>query len=166
MAISLGIGNINPTFSDKPICSPNNFWGSTGAGSQCPWEGWRLVAAWLKTRQIFFKKAGVEQEIWGCLTSWIIQICSRILLEDGGIDKCWEAIEAIEVAIWKPQNRHGCVGCMWWLPHGWDDDYRKLWKAFPSIGWTCYRLYLNYESGWWFGTFFLFHIFGIILPID
>jgi hypothetical protein len=24
----------------------------------------------------------------------------------------------------------------------------------------------EYITGWWFGTFFIFHIHGIILPID
>ena len=42
-------------------------------------------------------------------------------------------------------------GCTFWLD--------------PEIFWYC-QLYVQWLSGWWFGTFFFSHILGIIIPID
>ena len=66
-----------------------------------------------------------------------------------------------------PQRFGGCSGVKK-LIQGWGPSMPQLqhWGSMPQLfvwGQQLSKLY----TGWWFGTFFIFHfIYGIILPID
>ena len=65
--------------------------------------------------------------------------------------------------IWKPLLFHIYVTvCPMLTPH------ISLVNACKYVGlYVIYNVIYIYISGWWFGTFFIFHfIYGIILPID
>ena len=59
----------------------------------------------------------------------------------------------------------------WWAPPCgnhmriyYDIDIRYYWCIYAHY--TCITNIPILSSGWWFGTFFIFHILGIIIPTD
>jgi len=62
-------------------------------------------------------------------------------------------------------SRAGCL----WSAHGWRWLLSLFWGSklgmFPVMTWLPGFL-ARFTTGWWFGTFLLFHILGIIIPTD